>query len=152
MDREKFDKFKSIVYKFFREEKVSKEDMREFARVNFEYWATNYSNRKEHDFRKDLSEETLDDFREMWEGFVQKSIDFVKEHQDVQDVIAREKENVTKEWNPNAAEGDYMIFPDLRLHFGVDGLDESVKEGKWVSATDSGISISVGNKDIIEMM
>ena len=35
---------------------------------------------------------------------------------------------------------------------GVDGLDESVKEGKWVSATDSGISISVGNKDIIEMM
>jgi hypothetical protein len=45
-----------------------------------------------------------------------------------------------------------LMYPDLRLSFGVDGLESSVEAGKWVSDTDSGISLSIGRREILQMM
>ena len=45
-----------------------------------------------------------------------------------------------------------LMCPDLRLSFGVDGLESSVEAGKWVCDTDSGISLSIGRREILQMM
>lgn len=42
------------------------------------------------------------------------------------------------------------LEPDVRMYFGIDNLDESVKKGMWVPATDSYLSVTVGNEAIIE--
>ena len=89
----------------------------------------------------------------MWDEFVQKSIDFVRNHEDVKKAIAEDTEEIIKEWNPDLKEGETpLMYPDLRLSFGVDGLESSVEAGKWVSDTDSGISLSIGRREILQMM
>lgn len=102
--------------------------------------------------RKKLSEGSIKDFSEMWDSFVQQSIDFVNNHDDVKSLIESEKKELSEEWNKDIEEGEFKMTPDVRLSFGIDGMDESIKAGKWVSATDSAISLSVGNRDLIEMM
>jgi hypothetical protein len=101
--------------------------------------------------RKKLSQESIDDFDKMWHDFVQASIDYVRNHEDVKKLIAEERDELTEEWNKNLS-GDYKMIPDLRLSFGVDGLDESIEAGKWTPATDSGICLKVGSRDLIQMM
>lgn len=148
------EKFKKNVYKFFRDENLTSSEISELLKQQFEFYATDHSKKGKTwlDFKKKLSESTLEDFKNMWEGFVQQSIDFIKEHDEVQKVIEEERKELIDEWNPNAKEGDFKMTPDLRISFGADGLDESVKEGKWTPATDSGICLRIGSRNIIEMM
>ena len=154
MDIKTRDEFKKLIYGFFRDNKLNKDEMSGLLRAGFEFFATEHAKAGKSwlDMRKQLSEESIKDFGEMWEGFVQQTIDFVRNHEDVQKLIESEKKDLSDEWNKDIEDGEYKMIPDVRLNFGVDGLDESIREGKWVSATDSGISISVGNRNIIEMM
>ena len=154
MDIKLRDEFKKLIYGFFRDNKLNKDEMSSLLRAGFEFFATEHAKPGKSwlDMRKQLSEQSVKDFGDMWEGFVQQTIDFVKNHEDVQKLIESEQKDLTEEWNKNIKSGEYKMIPDVRLNFGVDGLDESIREGKWVSATDSGISISVGSRNIIEMM
>ena len=154
MDIKTRDEFKKLIYGFFRDNKLNKDEMSGLLRAGFEFFATEHAKvgKSWLDMRKQLSEESIKDFGEMWEGFVQQTIDFVRNHEDVKKLIESEKKDLSYEWNKDIEDGEYKMIPDVRLNFGVDGLDESIREGKWVSATDSGISISVGNRNIIEMM
>ena len=148
------DKFKKEVYKFFRDENLTKEDISELLKQQFEFYATDHTKEGKSwlDFKKKMPESTLKDFREMWEGFVQQSIDFINAHEEVKNVIEEERQELIEEWNPNAKDDEFKMLPDLRISFGADGLDESVKAGKWVAATDSGICLRIGSRNIIEMM
>lgn len=154
MDIQTRDEFKKLIYGFFRDKKLDSREMSGLLRGAFEFFSTEHAKESKSwlDMRKKLSQQSIDDFKEMWEGFVQQSIDYVADHEDVRQLIEAERSELTEEWNRDIEDGENRIIPDLRLYFGVDGLDESVEEGSWVSATDASISLQVGNRNIIEMM
>ena len=154
MDVQTREEFKKLIFTFFRDNSLTSRDMSELLRGYFEFFATEHDKEGKTwlDMRKKLSQKSIDDFRQMWEDFVQDSIDYVKSHEDVQQIIESERDELIKEWNKGIPDSKYKMIPDIRLSFCVDGLDESVKGGKWVAATDSAISLQVGNRNIIEMM
>ena len=155
LDIKKTEEFKKVVYTFFREhDDIDARDMAALLKAMFEYYATDHtkSMRTMGETRGRLDEQTVKDFREMWEGFVQQSIDFVRNHEDVQKAIEDDRQEIIDEWNPKKDEKGVVVTPDLRLSFGVDGLESSVEHGEWVAATDSGISLRIGPRSIIEMM
>lgn len=81
-------------------------------------------------------------FSNLHEEIVQKCIDYIKNNPKLQEAITAKVEEVKK---------DLMgLEPDVRMYFGIDNLDESVKKGMWVPATDSYLSVTVGNEAIIE--
>lgn len=81
-------------------------------------------------------------FSNLHEEIVQKCIDFIKNNPELQNDIAAKIKEVKK---------DLMgLEPDVRMYFGIDNLDESIKKGMWVPATDSYLSVTVGNEAIIE--
>lgn len=148
------DEFKKVVFSFFRDhDDVNAAEMSRMLAGMFSYFKD--SEKDETDSAvSTISEESRKDFREMWEGFVQKTIDFVNTHEDVKAAIETKKKTVTEKWNIGLepdSDGNPIMIPDVRLGFSVDGLDESLKAGEWTPASDSYISLNVGNRSIIEM-
>ena len=98
---------------------------------------------EEHD---GIDENDIKDFRAMWEMFVNKTIEYINEHENVQKVIDDKRREVMKAWSQRDKE---LFEPDIRLNFNVDGIDGSLKDGEWTSTTDSAISLMVGQYPII---
>ena len=93
-----------------------------------------------------IDENDIKDFRAMWEMFVNKTIEYINEHENVQKAIDDKRREVMKDWNKSDKE---LFEPDIRLNFNVDGIDGSLKDGEWTAATDSTISLTVGTYPII---
>ena len=93
-----------------------------------------------------IDENDIKDFRAMWEMFVNKTIEYINEHGNVQKAIDDKRMEVMKGWNKRDKE---LFEPDIRLNFNVDGVDGSLKDGEWTAATDSAISLTVGTYPII---
>ena len=93
-----------------------------------------------------IDENDIKDFRAMWEMFVNKTIEYINEHENVQKAIDDKRINVMKDWEKRDKE---LFEPDIRLNFNVDGIDGSLKDGEWTPATDSAISLMVGTYPII---
>ena len=93
-----------------------------------------------------IDENDIKDFRVMWEMFVNKTIEYINEHENVQKAIDDKRNEVMKDWNKRGKE---LFEPDIRLNFNVDGIDGSLKDGEWTAATDSEISLMVGTYPII---
>ena len=93
-----------------------------------------------------IAENDIKDFRTMWEMFVNKTIEYVNEHENVQKAIDDKRKEVMKDWSQRDKE---LFEPDIRLNFNVDGIDGSLKDGEWTAATDSAISLTVGEYPII---
>ena len=93
-----------------------------------------------------IDENDIKDFRTMWEMFVNKTIEYINEHENVQNAIDDKRREMMKGWSIR----DMEVFePDIRLNFNVDGVDGSLKDGEWTAATDSAISLTVGTYPII---
>ena len=92
LNREKIEQFQKVVYRFFRDNDVNRKEMAELLKLQFENFASDdeKTHRSWGDQRKRLSKESIDDFRKMWDEFVQKSIDFVRKHEDVKKAIAED--------------------------------------------------------------
>ena len=93
-----------------------------------------------------ITEDDIKNFRAMWEMFVNKTIEYINEHENVQMAIDDKRKEVMKNWNQRDKE---LFEPDIRLNFNVDGIDGSLKDGEWTAATDSAISLTVGTYPII---
>ena len=93
-----------------------------------------------------IDENDIKDFRAMWEMFVNKTIEYINEHENVQKAIDDKRMEVVKDWEKRDKE---LFEPDIRLNFNVDGVDGSLKDGEWTAATDSAISLTVGTYPII---
>ena len=93
-----------------------------------------------------IDENDIKDFRAMWEMFVNKTIEYINEHENVQKAIDDKRREVMKDWEKRDKE---LFEPDIRLNFNVDGIDGSLKDGEWTAATDSAISLMVGTHPII---
>ena len=93
-----------------------------------------------------IDENDIKDFRAMWEMFVNKTIEYINEHENVQKAIDDKRKEVMKDWSQKDKE---LFEPDIRLNFNVDGIDGSLKDGEWTPATDLAISLMVGTYPII---
>ena len=93
-----------------------------------------------------IDENDIKDFRVMWDMFVNKTIEYINEHENVQKAIDDKRREVMKGWSIRDKE---LFEPDIRLNFNVDGVDGSLKDGEWTAATDSTISLTVGTHPII---
>ena len=93
-----------------------------------------------------IDENDIKDFRAMWEMFVNKTIEYINEHENVQKAIDDKRKEVMKDWEKRDKE---LFEPDIRLNFNVDGVDGSLKDGEWTPPTDSAISLTVGTHPII---
>ena len=93
-----------------------------------------------------IDENDIKDFRAMWEMFVNKTIEYINEHENVQKGIDDKRREVMKDWEKRDKE---LFELDIRLNFNVDGIDGSLKDGEWTAATDSAISLMVGTYPII---
>ena len=82
----------------------------------------------------------------MWELFVNKTIEYINEHENVQKAIDDKRMVVMKDWSQRDKE---LFEPDIRLNFNVDGIDGSLKDGEWTPTTDSVISLTVSTYPII---
>lgn len=87
-------------------------------------------------------------FSKLHEKIMQQCINFVKENPNVQQAI-EDKVNIVREDLKNKV-GGLAIDPDVRISFGADCFDESIKEGIWVPSTDSYLVITAGNEPVIE--
>ena len=93
-----------------------------------------------------IDENDIKDFRAMWEMFVNKTIEYINEHENVQMAIDDKRREVMKDW----CKRDKELFElDIRLNFNVDGIDGSLKDGECTALTDSAISLMVGTYPII---
>ena len=89
-------------------------------------------------------------FSKLHEKIMQQCIDFVRENPDVQQAI-EDKVNIVREDLKNKVGGLAIgLDPDVRISFGADCFDESIKEGIWVPSTDSYLVITAGNEPVIE--
>lgn len=104
-------------------------------------------------FGKDYSPEDHDyqDFSEFQGKIVQGCIDFINSHPGIQKIIEDKKKKLTEEWNKDYT-GKYPMIPDTRVYFGVDGLEESLKNGNWTPFTDSYLDLCIGNISILGIM
>ena len=93
-----------------------------------------------------IDENDIKDFRAMWEMFVNKTIEYINEHENVQKAIDDKRREVMKDWS-NRDKELFELY--IRLNFNVDGIDGSLKDGEWTAATDSAISLTVGTYPII---
>ena len=93
-----------------------------------------------------IDENDIKDFRAMWEMFVNKTIEYINEHENVQKAIDDKRREVMKDWSIRNKE---LFEPDIRLNFNADGIDCSLKDGEWTPSTDSAISLMVGQYPII---
>ena len=96
--------------------------------------------------RDGIDENDIKDFRAMWEMFVNKTIEYINEHENIQKAIDDKRKEVMKDWSQSDKE---LFEQDIRLKFNVDGIDGSLKDGEWTAATDSAISLTVGTYPII---
>lgn len=96
-----------------------------------------------------LQDSNYQDFSKLQESIVQQCIDFIKNHPKIQKELGKKKEELIKEWNESS---DFPIVPDTRIYFGIDGMEESIKEGSWVPSTDSFLNLCVSNVSVLNVM
>ena len=75
---------------------------------------------------------TLDKFREFHYFIAEKCIEFIHNNEDIYSLINEQQ--------------------DIRVNFCIDNLDCSIKEKEWSPCSDSCLSISVGNVNVIESL
>ena len=139
------------VRRFGRDNGLSDKQMMEMLKMAWE----NYERKKSAvesfpssliELNDGIDENDIKDFRAMWEMFVNKTIEYINEHENVQMAIDDKRREVMKDWNQRDKE---LFEPDIRLKFNVDGIDGSLNDGEWSAATDSAISLTVGTYPII---
>lgn len=145
------EEFCKNVRRFGRDNGLSGKQMMEMLKMMWENYehdesdveSTPSSLIEQHD---GIDENDIKDFRVMWEMFVNKTIEYINEHENVQKAIDDKRKEVMKNWSQRDKE---LFEPDIRLNFNVDGIDGSLKDGEWTPSTDSAISLTVGSYPII---
>ena len=86
----------------------------------------------------------FDKVAEFHNFIVSQCIKFISENEDVAKMIEDKKNEVLAK--------SKLFNPDIRVDFCIDNLDYSLKEKEWSPASDSCLSISVGNVNVIESL
>ena len=156
MDKEKqTELYWHIIRWYHNNKEIGRKDFAKMLAVVFENFAQEdeiYTEERlgASDDRNIIPLEDIVDFRKMWQGFMQQTIDFVNSHPETKKHIEEVKLKKQEQWNTEY--GTDCMHPDLRISFGADCLEESVEAGQWVAATDSYCDLRVADHSVLSMM
>ena len=148
MNRELHHNFIKTLRQFASDNNIKMSD-KEFIKLYRTYGETLNGHASNDYFGKDydFNNEDFKDFRNLHDQIVQMTIDFINSHPKVKERIEEKRKEVYEAWNKDLPENIHMQ-PDVRMYFGVDDLDDSLKNNEWVSSTDSYLQLTVGNSDV----
>lgn len=138
------EKFRKVLYAFAKENNLKLND-KQLIKVLRDWYESLVKDCKlDNQYLKDYKkgDNTFDKLNEFHNFIVNKCIKFILENENVAKMIEDKKNEVLAK---------SMLFnPDIRVNFCIDNLDRSIKEKEWSPCSDSCLSISVGNINVIE--
>lgn len=148
-DYELNEKFKKTLIQFSKENgiKMSDPEFVKLLRGWFEYLSHNYTN--DNVFTNDYDKDTpsYQKFRKLHDSIINQCIEFIKSNDDIKRMIIDKVNVVHKEWN--SSYDDVVFEPDVRIYFGIDGLD--VSNSDITVGSDSSLSLQVGSTNVLEI-
>lgn len=118
-------------------------DLLDLSLSLYDYSSLNNNFGKEYDLKTKEHKELF----ELHQFLVQTIVDFISENKGIQDMIDIKREEIKKKILEETGE---PFTPDLRVYFGIDVLEESIKQKKWVPSTDSSLDICLGIHSVIK--
>ena len=85
----------------------------------------------------------LKDFQE---HLVQETIDFINSNEDIKKLLNDKRSDIEK-----SLENKDMFYTDFGFYFGIDGLESSLNQNTWTPASDSYVSLTVGNSSVLDV-
>lgn len=85
------------------------------------------------------------DLRRLQELFVSQSIDYIKSHPGLVEVIEKKRQELQSEWETD------IMSPELGISFSIDRLEDSISQGSWSASSDSYLGISISGINIINV-
>ena len=139
------EKFREVLYAFAKENnlKLNDKQLIKVLRDWYESLIEDYklNNQYFEDYGKGY--DALDKIVEFHNSIVNQCIKFILENEDVAKLIEEKKRAIL-------AIKPKLLNPDVRINFCIDNLDCSLKEKEWSPCSDSSLSISIDNLNLIE--
>ena len=146
------EKFRKVLYAFAKENnlKLNDKQLIKVLRDWYESLVKDYKldnqckldNQYIKDYKK--GDNAFDKVAEFHSFIVSQCIKFILENENVAKMIEDKKNEVLVQSN--------LFNTDIRVNFCIDNLDCSIKEKEWSPCSDSCLSISVGNVNVIESL
>ena len=156
------EKFRKVLYAFAKENNLKLND-KQFIKVLRDWYESlvkDYKFDNQYDFdnhfdnQYKLDNQYIKDYKQGDNAFdkvaefhnfiVNQCIKFILENEDVAKMIEDKKNEILVKSN--------LFNTDIRVNFCIDNLDCSIKEKEWSPCSDSCLSISVGNVNVIESL
>lgn len=146
------EKFRKVIYAFAKDNNLKLND-KQLIKV-LKNWYESLVKDYELDNQYNFDNQYLKDYKQGDNAFdkvvefhsfiVSQCIKFILENEDVAKMIEDKKNEVLTK--------SKLLNPDIRVNFCIDNLDCSIKEKEWSPCSDSCLSISVGNINVIESL
>lgn len=139
------EKFREVLYAFAKENnlKLNDKQLIRVLRDWYESLTEDYKLKNQHFEDYEQRYDTLDKIVDFHNSIVNQCINFILANEDVSKMI-EDKKRAISAIKPN------LLNPDIRINFCIDNLDCSLKEKEWSPCSDSSLSISIDNLNLIE--
>ena len=152
------EKFREVLYAFVKENNLKLND-KQLIKILRNWYESltkdykldnqyNFDNQRKVDnqYFKDYKQGdfVFDKLKEFHNSIINQCIKFILENEDVAKIIEDKKNE--------ALAKSKLLNSDIRVNFSIDNLDCSIKEKEWSHCSDSCLSISVGNVNVIESL
>ena len=140
------EKFREVLYAFAKENNLKLNDKQLIKILRNWYESLTKDYKLDNKYLKDYKQGDIafDKLKEFHNFIVNQCIKFILENEDVAKMIEDKKNEVL--------EKSKLLNYDIRVSFSIDNLDCSIKEKEWSPCSDSCLSISVGNVNVIESL
>ena len=138
------EKFREVLYAFAKENNLKLNDKQLIKVLRNWYESLTKEYKLDNQYLKDYKQGdiTFDKLKEFHNSIVNQCIKFILENEDVAKMIEDKKNEALAKSN--------LLNSDIRVNFSIDNLDCSIKEKEWSPCSDSCLSISVGNINVVE--
>ena len=139
------EQFREVLYAFAKENnlKLNDKQLIKVLRDWYESLTEDYKLNNQYFEDYDKGYDALDKIAEFHNFIVNQCIKFILENEDVAKLIEEKKRAIL-------AIKPKLLNPDVRINFCIDNLDCSLKEKEWSPCSDSSLSISIDNLNLIE--
>ena len=138
------EKFREVLYAFAKENNLKLNDKQLIKILRNWYESLTKEYKLDNQYLKDYKQGDIafDKLKEFHNSIVNQCIKFILENEDVAKMIEDKKNE--------ALAKSKLLNSDIRVNFSIDNLDCSIKEKEWSPCSDSCLSISVGNVNVVE--
>ena len=140
------EKFRKVFYAFAKENnlKLNDKQLIKVLRNWYESLVKDYE--LDNQYLKDYKrgDNAFDKVAEFHNLIISQCIKFILENEDIAKMIEDKKNEILAK--------SRLFNHDIRVNFCIDNLDCSIKEKEWSPYSDSCLSISVGNVNVIESL